>query len=186
MSIELVVLNVTAGWILAAVLLFITIISVGKDTTATGTWVIPLYKWCSSRHVFKATLLAYSLGLQTTVGVWTALVTDPSEALLSAFGYTSLCLNVLTIMIYLALVWLWRRLEGKWAPALVTATNNSYCTGCGHPVKVGKLMGGYCPVCGADPDMQCDPHRHERFGRTGDPNPEKPRKGGKKKVKRAR
>ena len=183
MSIEFVCICAIVGWILTLFVLFTTFLGAFKDTETTGTWVIPLYMWCSVRHVLKGTLLAFALGVQTVVMAWATLTTDPTAALTTVIGLLSITSTVSTVIGYVLVIVLWRRAEGKWAPSLVTATHNSYCLGCGHPVRSGKLMGGYCPVCGADPDMQCDRHRHKRFKKTGDPNITKTRRKGKEVAK---
>jgi len=176
MSIELLSTIAGAGWILALALMGFTIARSYKDTLVCGTWVIPLFQWCSIRHVYKAAVVSYGVGVQTLALVWAVLAEEPSQGLIDTFGLLSAITSGVILLVYVAIILIGRRAEAKWAPALVTAVSNSYCTGCGHPVKVGKAMGGYCPVCGADPDKECNAHRHGRFDETGDPNPLKAKK----------
>jgi len=163
-----------------AALILVTLAGVHKDQACTGTWVIPLYKWCSARHVAKVALNSFAFGV-SLLALAVGLLPDVPQHVVNLVGSGLVWINVLSDLGYFAVIVLWHFVEGKWAPALVSATHNSFCTGCGKGVNIGHLMGGHCSICGAEPDQECNKHRHDRFNETGQPTPIKKKGSGKPK-----
>ena len=146
-----------------------------QDTRKVGTALLPLYKWCSAKHFSIGLSVAALLG-ESSVGV--VIGADPMS---SFFTLQVLKLTIGGTALWCAFYYgvfnyFWTRAENKWAPLMVLSTSNCYCTYCGARVTEKKPLGGYCPVCSAAPDKECDPFRHERYETQGDPLPKKGKK----------
>lgn len=159
-----------------------------QDTQKVGTALLPLYKWCSAKYLLEAIPVAFLFGASwfgLFLGADGAVVPTvikgiPVEIPVRSVLVTQVLLGVLGVfatVCYGLTELLWNQSENKFSPLIVAATSNCYCTYCGNRVIQDKPLGGYCPVCSAAPDQQCDPNRHGRHEATGDPLPSK-KKGG--------
>jgi len=160
-----------------------------QDTQKVGTALLPLYKWCSAKYLLEALPVTFLFGA-SWVGL--CLGADSGAVVSTIIKGVSVEIPVRSVLVTQVLIGglgifatvcygltelLWNQSENKFSPLIVAATSNCYCTYCGGRVVQDKPLGGYCPVCSAAPDAQCDPNRHERHATTGDPLPSK-KKGG--------
>ena len=150
------------------------IYQVARENQQVGTALFPLFRWCSARHVFLLGLAALVNGL-AVAGV--VIGAPPPVGDFRVWYMTLLgIVAVLCLGVYLYVWLIWKRAEARWSPPVVTSTSTCHCTYCGTLVVPGRPLGGYCPVCGADPTSPCDPKRHQRHESTGTPNPPKKRR----------
>lgn len=163
------------AFLIGAVLLGLVLRTARMETQMVGTALLPLFKWCSLKNVFRVicvlpVMVTGMVGL--TVGAYPGpLPAEVTTIIRSLIALSALCGLVGNIILDI----LWNRMESRWSPLIVQATSNQFCTYCGHPTQEGKPLGGYCPICGADPDKPCDPNRHARYETTGDPRPKRTR-----------
>jgi len=151
--------------------------SVRKDTAVTGTYLVPVYKWASVRHIITGGLLT----AQFMTGILGAVAAFVHGGPMPIAAYICvLSMIAVGTLGSIALNYLWNRHDAGWVPLIVTATANMYCTACGQRINTSRKLGGWCASCGAGPDEECDPKKHLRREKSGDDRPARTRNKGAK------
>ena len=179
-----------AALLCSALILFVQYLQVAQDLRQGGTALLPIYKWCSGKFIVQIPAVMLLAGV-SLVGILVSALPPPVpsnvkdhmivlatwQELNTAIFWTVGIVTGLVLLVLIATSFFWNRAEAKWSPLLVEATGDSFCTYCGHQVRTGRVLGGWCPICGADPQTACDPHRHQRYEASGSPIPRKKKSG---------